>query len=73
MSILRMTVDKIKRLYLSLAAYEHHRLANRASEQLRMHSTATLKDLGLTRGTIAAAAHHKCPWCHAAVWAKWLE
>ncbi len=73
MTILRIAVDKLKRLYLSLAAYEHHRLANKASDQLRMHSVSTLKDMGLTRGTIASAAHHKCPWCRPEVWAEWVK
>ena len=46
--MLRAIVRRLKILYLSCAAYEHHRLANRAADQLRMHSTKTLKDIGIT-------------------------
>ena len=71
--MLRATVRKLRRLYLSLAAYEHHRLACRASDRLRMHSAAELKDIGITHGGIRSAVHHKCPWCHDDVWQEWLK
>ena len=71
--MLRAFVRRLKIIYLSCAAYEHHRLANRAADQLRMHSTKTLKDIGITRGTVSAAAHHKCPWCSDQVWQEWIK
>jgi uncharacterized protein YjiS (DUF1127 family) len=71
--MLRAIVRRLKIIYLSCAAYEHHRLANRAADQLRMHSTKTLKDIGITRGTISSAAHHKCPWCNDDVWQEWIK
>ena len=71
--MLRAFVRRLKIIYLTCAAYEHHRLANRAADQLRMHSTKTLKDIGITRGTVSAAAHHKCPWCSDQVWQEWTK
>ena len=71
--ILRIVIRRLKRLVLTMQAYEYHRLANRTCDQLRMHSDRNLKDLGLTRASIRSAAHHKCPKCHEDVWNKWTE
>jgi uncharacterized protein YjiS (DUF1127 family) len=43
--------------------YKFHKNANWAADKLRMHSDKDLKDIGITRGDINRAAHHKCPWC----------
>lgn len=67
--MLRATIRKLKRFVLTLAAYEHHCLANRCVQQLRLHSSQQLKDIGLgDRESISKAAHAKCPWCHLHVW-----
>jgi hypothetical protein len=71
--MLRATIRKLKRFVLGIAAYEHHILANRCATQLRLHSNAQLRDIGLgTRDQINTAAHAKCPWCHHHVWQVWI-
>lgn len=71
--MLRMIVRTLKRLWLYLAAYERHTLANRAASVLRLHSTSALKDIGLNRGNIYSAAHEGCAWCHPKVWDDWMK
>jgi len=44
--------------------YRYHRLAAKAETQLRLHSNAELKDIGITRADISRMAHSKCSWCH---------
>lgn len=43
--------------------YRYHRLADKAEAQLRFHSNAELKDIGITRSDISRMAHSKCGWC----------
>ena len=43
--------------------YQFHRRANWAADQLRMHTTHELKDIGISKADINRMAHHKCPWC----------
>ena len=71
--MLRFIIRKLKLLVLTLQAYEMHWLANRAGEVLRLHSSYQLKDLGLNKGSITGAAHHKCPICHPKVWQEWIK
>ncbi|HAU67764.1 MAG TPA: hypothetical protein DCW52_05140 [Gammaproteobacteria bacterium] len=71
--MLRMTVSKLKRLYLAIAALEYHRRASYVVSTLRIHSDAQLKDIGIKRHDIARAAHAKCPQCHSDVWQEWLK
>lgn len=64
LTILRKTVRTLERIVLLLGAYEYHCRANRAVSQLRLHSDADLKDLGLHKSMIYEAAHRGCGWCH---------
>jgi len=64
LTILRKTVRTLESLVLLLAAYEYHCRANRAVSQLRLHSDAELKDIGLHKGMIYQAAHKDCGWCN---------
>jgi uncharacterized protein YjiS (DUF1127 family) len=43
--------------------YRFHRLANRDSRQLRMHSDLELEDIGISRYNIDHVTHSKCGWC----------
>ena len=43
--------------------YRYHRLADKAETQLRFHSNAELKDIGITRADISRMAHRNCGWC----------
>ena len=44
--------------------YQHHRRANWAADQLRMHTALELKDIGITKHDINRIAHEKCNWCN---------
>ena len=71
LTILRKTVrtleslsNAVHSLVLLLAAYEYHCRANRAVQQLRLHTDKELKDIGLHKGMIYEAAHKDCGWCN---------
>ena len=62
--ILRKGVCTLERCVLLLGAYEYHCRANRAVGQLRLHSDAELRDIGIHKSLIYEAAHRGCGWCH---------
>ena len=62
--MLRQTIKTLQALVKLLLAYEYHRRADAAVRQLRLHSDAQLKDMGLNKGAIYEAAHRGCGWCH---------
>jgi len=43
--------------------YRFHQKANKALDQLRLHTDKELHDIGIGRGELYSAAHHKCPFC----------
>ena len=53
----------IKDLLKLWSDYRFHQRANKALQQLRLHTDRELQDIGIGRGELYSAAHHKCPFC----------
>ena len=64
LKILQRLKDYLRGDVSIISAYKFHCRANWAADQLRLHTNAELKDIGLHRVDIMRLAHAKCPWCH---------